>query len=385
MKKHFFTQIIAPILRKLLPQKLTNQFSARSWQLLGLGCGLVLFFTLIGNWNTVLLSHSTKDIFTNVESTTLVDSSPSIIPDSHKNHQAKVSETYSPSPNLLPQGLPEIENLGITRDLASSKTVAVDSKTTIPNLSLYPPDMRELMERGYITVGTLSFDTPPFYFEQNGELRGADIDLARNIGQLLDLEVHFDRKSATFKELIERTARGEVDMAIGKLSVTMPRLKKLYASPNYIKFKQGVLINRAQLAIRGGDDSQSIQRILKDQAIRIGVIRDSSYQRYGQQNFPNAEIIGFSSWKKAIQAVVKGEVFAIYRDEAEIKKIMLGQPQLALQLKSVLFNDLEDNKSIFVNLRNSQLAHTIGHILTRQEPWTIEYLIDKYNQAFTNH
>ena len=255
-----------------------------------------------------------------------------------------------------------------------------------PDLDLYPPDMRRLMTQGYLIVGIPNFDTPPLYFEKNGELQGADIDIARSLGEKLNLEVRFDRQSTSLDNLIDRTARHEVDLAIGKLSTTMPRLKKVHASPNYIRFKQALLIDRTQLLELGGKDAESIQNLLKTQAIAIGVIKNTSYEQFAKQNFPNAEVVGFPSWTDATEALATGQVFAIYRDENEIKKIIMSQPQLAIRLKSVLFNDLEDPKAIFVSLANPQLAHVIDNVIQNDPShiWTSDRLIDTFYDIYTD-
>ncbi|MEM9542260.1 MAG: transporter substrate-binding domain-containing protein [Cyanobacteria bacterium P01_E01_bin.42] len=365
MKNNFLTRILPSLLRSFFSQKLAKN---RSPQWLVLVSAIALLFVIGGNWHIPARSNG-FDTPVLIASDCPTEATPA------SNAQTEANAVEAPAPIAT-----SVSNVKANTD--ASETPALVAKTEI---APYPSDVQRLIQQGYMTVGTLGFDTPPFYFEQNGKLQGSDMELARNIGKLLDLEVRFDRNSPTFSDLIEKTARGEVDMAIGKLSVTMPRLKQLHASPSYIKFKQALLINRTQLATLGGKDSQSIQQILREEPIEIGVIGRSSYQRYAEQNFPNAKIVGFKSWTEATEAVEKGDVFAIYRDEAEIKKIMLGQPQLALKLKSVLFNDLEDNKAIFVNVNNPQLAHIIDHVLTDvYEPWTTERLIEEFHEVFTN-
>ena len=296
--------------------------------------------------------------------------SPTAAPPSHGSSPASAA----PNPPNPAQSQP-------SNPLAA--TTAAPPKN--PKPLTYPPDMQQLLQRGYLEVGVINLNTPPFYFEQDGELVGLDIDLAHLIGELMGLEVRFNRQAETYPDLVEMTARGDVDLAISKLSVTIPRLQQVHASPSYIKFKQALLIDRTQLAAKGGKDAQSIQRILKEEPISIGVISKSSYERYAQENFPNAEVVGFDSWTDASKAVAEGKVFAIYRDEGEIKKIMMGQPQLSIKLKSVLLNDLEDNKAILVSLKYPQLAHivdyTVGNLMTT---WTIDNLIDKFLEVFTN-
>ncbi|MGA1475651.1 MAG: substrate-binding periplasmic protein, partial [Prochlorothrix sp.] len=272
-----------------------------------------------------------------------------------------------------------------TTDLPDDPLPDADT-VTVPNLELYPPDIQRLMTQGYITVGIPNFDTPPLYFEKDGTLQGADVDLARNLGAQLELEVKFDREATTLNELIDRAARNQVDIAIGKLSTTVPRLKKLHASPNYIRFKQALLIDRTKLLELGGKDAESIQSILKTRPVDIGVIGKSSYERFAKRNFPNANVIGFPSWSDATEALAQGEVFAIYRDENEIKKIIMSRPQLAIRLKSVLFNDLEDSKSVYVSLQNPQLAHVIDNIIDGDPSnvWTSDRLIDEFYDLYTN-
>lgn len=310
----------------------------------------------------------------------------SATPGSSSNRSGETA-TAAVGPSATPTGTQLAQAPAPTTGNAQAPSPTSAAPAELPSdLDLYPPDMRRLMTQGYLIVGIPNFDTPPLYFEQNGELQGADIDIARSLGEKLDLDVRFDRQSTSLDNLIDRTARHEVDLAIGKLSTTMPRLKKVHASPNYIRFKQALLIDRTQLLEMGGKDAESIQSLLKTQAISIGVIKNTSYERFAKQNFPNAEVIGFPSWTEATQALAAGQVFAIYRDENEIKKIIMSQPQLAIRLKSVLFNDLEDPKAIFVSLANPQLAHVIDNVIQNDPShmWTSDRLIDTFYDIYTD-
>ena len=245
--------------------------------------------------------------------------------------------------------------------------------------------MQRLIRQGYFVVGIPSFDTPPFYFEKDGELQGSDISFMRNLASELELEVRFNRDSSRYDELIARTALNEFDVAIGKLSTPMSRLKKLHTSPDYILLKQALLIDRTKLLALGGKDALSIQNILKNEPISIGLIGGSAHERWAKINFPNAEIIGYPSWTDAINAVATEEVFSIYRDEGEIKKIMLAQPQLSIKLKSVLLSDLDDNKAIYVSRANPQLAEIIDRVLMdSKRVWTTDRLIDEFRDIYTD-
>ena len=97
----------------------------------------------------------------------------------------------------------------------------------------YPPGIRSIKERGTLVVAVADLERYPFfYLDQDGALVGADIDLARAIGQALGVAVEFNRSVATFDGVVDLVARGEADVAISKLSVTLDRaLRVRFSNP----------------------------------------------------------------------------------------------------------------------------------------------------------
>jgi hypothetical protein len=85
----------------------------------------------------------------------------------------------------------------------------------------------------------------------------------------------------------------QVDVAIGKLSVTIPRLG--YAKPvPYLNLHQSLLINRKVLdRITNGPDN--IGPSLRTAPLRIGVIAGSSHAVWGSTTFPKAAPITTAS------------------------------------------------------------------------------------------
>jgi signal transduction histidine kinase len=88
--------------------------------------------------------------------------------------------------------------------------------------------------------------------------------------------------------------------------------------------------------------------MLADLSDKIGVIQASSYVSFVCQKFPDATLIEYSDWSSLVDAVIRGDVMAAYRDELEIKKIILTRPQVALQMQMMALGDTKDQIAIAV-------------------------------------
>ena len=73
-----------------------------------------------------------------------------------------------------------------------------------------------------ITVG-LSADYPPFEFKQGEEIIGLDVDLAKEIGNQLGVEIEF--KDMAFASLLSALNQGEIDMVISSVGPNEERRK----------------------------------------------------------------------------------------------------------------------------------------------------------------
>ena len=99
-------------------------------------------------------------------------------------------------------------------------------------------------------------------------------------------------------------------------------------------------------------DDPKFGEILKNSMIRIGSIKNSTWQTEVKVNFPNAEFVGFDNWTAAKEALFAKDsvIDAIYRDATEIKPIVYSKPDLSLEYVPVLFDELIDRKSIYFSL-----------------------------------
>ncbi|MFC4682802.1 transporter substrate-binding domain-containing protein [Exiguobacterium sp. s149] len=132
----------------------------------------------------------------------------------------------------------------MTKGLASSLLLAVplaacgDSSTDQAETSRWD----EIKKDGTLTVGTAGTLYPASFREEDSDtLTGFDVELMKEIGKRLDLEVQF--KEMAFDNMLTSVQNGQVDVAANDISVTDDRKEKFAFSTPY-KYTYGTAIVR---------------------------------------------------------------------------------------------------------------------------------------------
>ena len=100
----------------------------------------------------------------------------------------------------------------------------------------------EIQEEGTLTVGTAGTLYPASFREEESDtLTGFDVELMKEIGKRLDLEVQF--KEMAFDNMLTSVQNGQVDVAANDISVTEDRKEKFAFSTPY-KHTYGTAIVR---------------------------------------------------------------------------------------------------------------------------------------------
>lgn len=215
--------------------------------------------------------------------------------------------------------------------------------------------IQRIQERGVLTVGLPAYNTPPAYYinETSGDLEGYDIDIARGLAKNLKVDIQFDRSSPNLNELVRRVGAGDFDLAIGKLGRTYDRMFDAFPV-HYLDFRHALMANRSFISTLSEEPgSPEFATVLEASTIRIGSIEKTIWEAETRDNFPNATFLGFPDWLAAQQALFDGEVDAIYRDMTEIKRLVYASPDLIIDYVPILFDDIVDQKSIYLSLDGS--------------------------------
>lgn len=234
----------------------------------------------------------------------------------------------------------------------------------VPDGRLLAPDVARIVSRGELIVAMLGVDTPPFFYERNGEWVGLEVDLAKAIAKELGVQVKFNRSAKTFNGVVDIVARGEADIAISKLSRTLARTQVIAFSQPYLVMNHALILNRVKFAQFARD--RALPEVIRGFTGSVGVIAKSSFADYARRYFPNAKVVEYPGWPEVLKALDRGEVIGAYRDEFEVKRILKADPTASLVLRTVTFKDLEDTLGIAVGINDHVLLAFINEFLSQR-------------------
>jgi polar amino acid transport system substrate-binding protein len=252
-----------------------------------------------------------------------------------------------------------------------------------PQRSVMPPDIQRIRSRGTLKVAILNQENSPFFMTDPAQkFTGLDVKLAEDLAEQLGVKVEFNRSAKTFDEVAKMVYDLKADLAISKLSRTLNRAQTVRFSQPYLKMRQGLLVNRLQIAQQ--TEGRNMTEVIRNLQGKIGVIRGSSYVGFTQKKFPQATIVEFPTWDDAVKAVIRGDVLATYRDELEVKKIVLSQPNTALTLQTIALSDTQDAIAVALPWDSQQLLAYVNQYLDMTNiNYTADSLLQEYPVATT--
>lgn len=154
--------------------------------------------------------------------------------------------------------------------------------------------------------GVLHFSTsaeyPPFEYNDHGEIKGFDIDLAKLIAKELGKEAVFDNMQ--FSTALSALSSGQDDVAIATITITKERKKNFDFSDPYF-FEGMAAVYKANQPI-----TQPIQLNGKKTAVQLGSVMEI----WLHKNYPNVKVTAFDSNTQAVEALNAGHVDAVLMD-----------------------------------------------------------------------
>lgn len=224
----------------------------------------------------------------------------------------------------------------------------------------YAPEMKRIYDRGVLRVAIYSEDRVPFFYvNEAGQLVGSDVELATDMAAQFGVGVEFIRTASSFDQVVDQVASGQADIAVSKLSATLTRAKKTLFSQSYLTLRQGLLVNRLQVARLGQADTPLLET-LKNVPIQIGVVAGTSYVRFANELFPAAELKPFRTTQEMLDAVVKGDITAIFYDELQLKDMIESNPTHSIELQLMIMDDQIDPIAVAVPPDHVQLLNWIN-------------------------
>jgi ABC-type amino acid transport substrate-binding protein len=157
-------------------------------------------------------------------------------------------------------------------------------------LDLSKPALQRIRESGVLRVGYDPDGLPFTYFSETGELIGFDVDMAQLLAREMKVKLEFvpiDRAT-----LAEQLDSGVVDVAMGGLVMTTPRLEKITFSAPYFETTVGFIVPDYRRS-----DFATAEAIRELTDLRIGIpaaVIDYFHDRI-KAYLPQADIVAVDS------------------------------------------------------------------------------------------
>jgi polar amino acid transport system substrate-binding protein len=163
------------------------------------------------------------------------------------------------------------------------------------------PDTQGLQKLRFITDS----DYPPFhYVDEVGALTGFNVDLARAICEILEVECEV--KDVDWAEIYPTLDRDEADAAIASIRITAESLEKAeftsryYATPaRFIAQKTNELKDIGPETLEG---------------MKVGVAKNTGHEAYLKQFFPDVALATFDTADDAQRALKDGAIDFVFGD-----------------------------------------------------------------------
>ena len=159
--------------------------------------------------------------------------------------------------------------------------------------------LAEIKDRGTLIVGM----DPPYgvmeFYDDDNNLTGIDVDLARAIAESMNLSVEF--KTMPFAELFGAIDSGKVDVVISAVSITQERQQTLLFSAPYLD---------ASLSAVARADNDAIVSINDVKQGRVGVLKGTVGEKFARKSplFAQATVVSFTSNEERMKSLADGKV-----------------------------------------------------------------------------
>ena len=197
------------------------------------------------------------------------------------------------------------------------------------------PDIARIVERGTLVVGTLNEDIPPMLFtNEDGELAGFDIDVAKALAKELGVDLEIRRTAVSFDQVINQVAAAKVDLGISALSRSATRAKYILFSRPYVRQSYTLFLNRVK-GLRFRASCPSVEELMRSAefASNLGVRAGSAYAAVVRDIEPDVILREFQSYDDLMEAVRVGEIAISLQGELAARQFMSGNPAARIHLR----------------------------------------------------
>ncbi|KTC79380.1 amino acid ABC transporter substrate-binding protein [Legionella cherrii] len=187
---------------------------------------------------------------------------------------------------------------------------------------------------------------PPFEYNDHGEIKGFDIDLARLIAKKLGKEAFFD--SMQFSSILPALSSGQVDAGISTITITEQRKKNFdFSEPYYFESMAAVF-----------PENKPIKNVQQLAGKKIAVQLGSTMEIWLKQNVPNANLLVMDNNNQTIAALKASHADLVLLDG--VQGAVFSQKNPGLSFAVIAQSD--DGYGLALK-KNSELTQKINQVL----------------------
>lgn len=180
------------------------------------------------------------------------------------------------------------------KTIIAAAVVAVASLTTTTNA--FAGKLEEILDSGEVRIGVLGDAAPWGYHDENGDLAGFDIELAKQVAS--DLGVDLDLVEVTGPARIPSLLSDQIDILIAAAGATPERAQQVMFTTPYVA---------VQLGVYGKSDSADFETASDLKGHSISVARGSTLDVWLTDNASDANIVRFDDTAAAMAAYFAGQ------------------------------------------------------------------------------
>jgi polar amino acid transport system substrate-binding protein len=205
-----------------------------------------------------------------------------------------------------------------------SMTVAIASLlvTTVVSVpSANAAELKDILSRGKLIVGTGS-GNPPFHFlDTSGKLVGMDIDIAKAIAKGLfndETKVEFVQQASDSR--IPNVVSGKVDITCQFMTVTATRAQQVAFTNPYYREGVGLLLKK------NGKYKNFAALLKAGSAAKVSILQNVTADDYVHAALPKAKVLQYAETALIYTALDAGRVDAAASDQSAIAWLVASNP-----------------------------------------------------------
>ena len=263
--------------------------------------------------------------------------------------------------------LKKITSLALTASIGLAAFTACSNEGAEESASQEPQTLlEEIRERGYIIVGTEGTWSPYTYHDEDDNLVGFEVEVAKVIADYIGVDVHYSE--TVWSSIFASLDAGQIDIIVNGVSKTEEREEKYDFSDAYNYSQYAIMVLADNDEINSLDDVDG-KVASNNPTSTIGVFAEE----HGAL-FDDVEEVA-----QAISEVLNGRADVTFNTLVTFADYLKQHPEIADQVKIITVSDPEPNAYIPVVKGNEDLVAIINEALAQaREDGTLSELSLKY-------